>query len=382
MTISYDRLSRPLCGVLALAICLSGSTFAADEESPWFRGARSVHAWHPGPEAEWVYGEIKVDESVPGSYFSVIGFKCGYFGIQELLDGRKVAIFSVWDPGDPFDFGARPDSVAEHLRTKNLYAGEGVAIKRFGGEGTGGQSMMPFDWKIGETYRFAVHARKDGDHRAAFTGYIWRNGSWFKMATFSTLLAKGDPAVKEVYSFVEDFRRQPESRRQVRRASFVNFFAKPLGGAWAAVAKGRFTGDNNPILSVDAEVVPNGFVLTTGGETVNSHVKLYSNMETTVGPRPAECLELDLLGAGEMPVGKQVLFKSNDAIEGVKSAIYRIPALCTAPNGDLVVVCDARRFNGGDLNAFQPINIVCRRSTDGGRTWTEGASTWNWPWTV
>ena len=228
MTSTHDRISRPLCGVLALAICLSGAT-AVSEESPWHRGARSVHAWHHAPDAEWVYGEAKVEESVPGSYFAVIGFNCGYFGIQELLDGSKVAIFSIWDPGDPFDFGAKADSVEEHLRTKNLYAGEGVMIKRFGGEGTGGQSMMPFDWKIGDVCRFAIHAQRDGDHRVAYTGYLWRDGDWFKMATFSTLQSKGDPAIKGVYSFVEDFRRTPESRAKVRRADFLNFFVKPAG---------------------------------------------------------------------------------------------------------------------------------------------------------
>ena len=62
-------------------------------------------------------------------------------------------------------------------------------------------------------------------------------------------------------------------------------------------------------------------------------------------------------------------------------AVYRIPALCTAPNGDLVAVCDARKDNIGALNAFQSINIVCRRSSDGGKTWTPSEPTWKWPWT-
>jgi len=74
---------------------------------------------------------------------------------------------------------------------------------------------------------------------------------------------------------------------------------------------------------------------------------------------------------------KTVLWKGGDG--GI--AVYRIPALCTAPNGDLVAVCDARRDNGGDLNAFQPIHIVCRRSSDGGKTWTPSVPTWTWPWT-
>ena len=368
--------ARPLSCMLVFALCAAGAAFAEEAVNRFHVGARSVHAWHHAPDAEWIYGEATIEKSTPGSYFCVVGFSCGYFGIQELTDGSKVAIFSIWDPGDPFDFGAKADSVDEKIRTKNLYAGAGVTIRRFGGEGTGGQSMMPFDWKIGETYRFAVNVRKDGDHRAAFTGYLWRDGAWFKMATFSTLQTKGMPAIRRVYSFVEDFRRTPESRKQVRRASFVNFFAKPAGGEWAASDDGRFTADKNPILTVDAEVVENGFALITGGDTANDHVKLFSNMKTKVGPRPAACRALDAYENG-----KVVLFKSGDVIEGVKSAVYRIPALCTAPNGDLVAVCDARRLNGGDLNAFQPINIVCRRSTDGGATWTDGASTWNWPWT-
>lgn len=372
MTHRLERQALTACSALAVAFgaitsCAVGAPFVA---------ARSVHAWHPAPAAEWAYGEVSVERSVPGSYFCVIGFSCGYCGVQELVDGRKVAIFSVWDPGDPFDFGARPDEVDEKIRTKNLYAGEGVKVERFGGEGTGGKSMMPFDWKVGETCRFAVHVRKDGDHRAAFTGYIYRNGAWFRIATFSTLQTKGDPAIKGIYSFVEDFRRTDESVRQVRRASFLNFFSRQRGGEWAGIEAGRFTGDSNEaVTTVDAEVVENGFVLTTGGDTANAHIKLSSDMKTTVGPVPAACRELDELADDPL-----VLFRGGDEVEGVKSAVYRIPAICTAPNGDLIAVCDARRDNGGDLNAFQSINIVCRRSTDGGRTWTPPAFTWKWPW--
>ncbi|MBP5511422.1 MAG: exo-alpha-sialidase [Kiritimatiellae bacterium] len=75
--------------------------------------------------------------------------------------------------------------------------------------------------------------------------------------------------------------------------------------------------------------------------------------------------------------GKTVLWKGGDG--GV--AVYRIPALCTAPNGDLVAVCDARRSHAGDLNSCQQINISVRRSPDGGRTWTAPCDTWTWTWT-
>ena len=274
------------------ALCIAGVAQAA--EVPVFTAARSVHMWHPAPAAEWVYGEVSVEKSVPGSYFMAIGFSTGYCGIQELFDGSKIAIFSVWDPGDPMDFSAKADSVDEKIRTKVAFAGEGVRIERFGGEGTGGKSTLPFDWKVGETYRFAVNVAKDGDRRTAYTGYVFRDGAWFKIATFSTLAAKGEASVSNVYSFVEDFRRNAKSAGQVRRATFRNFFCKgkAAGAEWKAMEAGRFTADNNPRTAIDAEAVENGFALTTGGDTKNTHIKVQSDAFSKVGPCPEQCLML------------------------------------------------------------------------------------------
>ena len=73
---------------------------------------------------------------------------------------------------------------------------------------------------------------------------------------------------------------------------------------------------------------------------------------------------------------RQTLWRAGD--NGVKS--YRIPALATAPNGDLIAACDARKWHGGDLNTLTPINISLRRSHDGGRTWTSPVDSKTWPW--
>ncbi|MEG2156766.1 MAG: alpha-L-fucosidase [Bacteroidaceae bacterium] len=51
-------------------------------------------------------------------------------------------------------------------------------------------------------------------------------------------------------------------------------------------------------------------------------------------------------------------------------ACYRIPAIVTAPNGDLVAAIDERVPNGHDLNTNKDINIVIRRSSDNGKTWS------------
>ena len=50
------------------------------------------------------------------------------------------------------------------------------------------------------------------------------------------------------------------------------------------------------------------------------------------------------------------------------SANWRIPALCALSDGSLLAVNDKRKFNEGDLP--QDIDIVARRSTDNGRTWS------------
>lgn len=50
---------------------------------------------------------------------------------------------------------------------------------------------------------------------------------------------------------------------------------------------------------------------------------------------------------------------------------YRIPALLTAQNGDLIAAIDQRVENCGDLRSNRDINIVIRRSHDNGETWTD-----------
>ena len=52
-------------------------------------------------------------------------------------------------------------------------------------------------------------------------------------------------------------------------------------------------------------------------------------------------------------------------------ACYRIPSLITAPNGDLIAAIDERVPSCADLRGSKDINIVLRRSTDTGKTWSE-----------
>ena len=67
----------------------------------------------------------------------------------------------------------------------------------------------------------------------------------------------------------------------------------------------------------------------------------------------------------EMPI--PVSLFSSDVESGI--ACYRIPALTTAPNGDLIAAIDERVQSCGDIKINKDINIVIRRSSDNGQTW-------------
>lgn len=65
-----------------------------------------------------------------------------------------------------------------------------------------------------------------------------------------------------------------------------------------------------------------------------------------------------------------VLFRKGD--NGVHT--YRIPALVQANDGSIVVFAEARRNSGSDTG---DIDLVARRSTDGGKTWSDIVTVWD-----
>ncbi|MCD6597141.1 MAG: exo-alpha-sialidase, partial [Bacteroidales bacterium] len=67
-------------------------------------------------------------------------------------------------------------------------------------------------------------------------------------------------------------------------------------------------------------------------------------------------------------IGYQDLFNKKTR-KGV--SCFRIPALVTATNGDLIAAIDERVPSCGDLKWSKDINIVMRRSMDNGKTWSE-----------
>ncbi len=74
--------------------------------------------------------------------------------------------------------------------------------------------------------------------------------------------------------------------------------------------------------------------------------------------------------AGAEPPAPTVVFQRGDG----PYHTYRIPSVIAAANGDLIALCEGRTSSASDAG---DIDLVCRRSTDGGRTWGPLAVVWD-----
>lgn len=270
-----------ILAALSISFCAASSVQA--DASLENKACRSVHLGYPAPEGVAFYTEMKIEQSYPGTYFMAAGFSAGYYGMQELYNGKKLLIFSVWDPGDQND----PNMVKEEDRVKLIYKDEAVRVGRFGNEGTGGQSFLDYDWKLGETYRFCVSAIPNGK-RTEYSSwfYLPEEKAWKKLVTFSTIT--GGKYMGGYYSFVEDFLRNGESAKQMRRAYYGNGWVKDKAGQWHAVTRARFTGDSNPVMNINSGIKDGWFYLQTGGDTKNTDNALWNYMNRT--PEEVESL--------------------------------------------------------------------------------------------
>lgn len=263
-----DRRFPVLVGCVALSL---GATILRADERLEGKACRSVHLRYPAAEGVAFYNEVTVKQSAPGTYFCACGWNKGYFGIQEQGDGKKVIIFSVWDSNQN-----DPKAVGEDKRVKLLHKDEKVRIGRFGGEGTGGQSFLDYDWKVGDMYRFLVTAKINDEH-TEYAGFFRgpTEKDWKHLVTFSTIT--GGKKLGGYYSFVEDFKRDRVSTTKVRKARFGNTWVK-TDDKWQAIRNARFTADRNPATNIHAGVKGDQFFLATGGDTKNADAKLNESM--------------------------------------------------------------------------------------------------------
>jgi hypothetical protein len=212
----------------------------------WGRRGPSVHLGYVMPDkvnVEWFYNEVTVPKGsdVLGSYFMADGFAEGYFGMQVNSPTERHILFSVWSPFKTDNPGQIPDDQKIIMLKKgpNVHTGE------FGNEGSGGQSYMLYNWKAGNTYKFLLHAKPDGNNHTVYTTWFFAPelGKWQLIASFSR--PQTATYLKHLHSFLENF--EPEQGTITRKVLFTNQWIADENGKWMELNKAHFTIDNTGI---------------------------------------------------------------------------------------------------------------------------------------
>ena len=206
------------------------------------RNAASVHLNYPlerAEEVEWFYGEVRALTDPIHSYYEVLGFHRGYFGIQVNSPTERRIIFSVWDAGGEKNDRGR---VADENRVKLLAKGDGVVAGDFGNEGTGGHSHLVYPWKTGENYKLLLAARIDAD-ATIYSAYFFfpERNDWGLIASFRAPRDAKHP--HGLYAFNENFGGSNGDARRV--CEFSNAWVRHSDGTWRELLEAKFTHDGH-----------------------------------------------------------------------------------------------------------------------------------------
>ena len=236
-------------------------------------GSPSVHVtWSaPGnPEVQqqgisWFYNEVIVKQSAQSTYFMTNGFRGGYMGIQDR--SPKWVIFSVWDKTSTEEDPNAPPDELSHV----IASGEGVTVRRFGGEGTGTQSFLPYDWKVGSTYQSMVNVKPapGEDDKVIFTGWfrIPEENIWRLMASIKVRPKVTSKKLEGTHSFLEDW----VGNGQRRVGEWGPAWIRSDSGPWVQATHGKGTtteqdaNNRNIFLSEDKRRIG----MTTGGPALS-----------------------------------------------------------------------------------------------------------------
>ncbi len=157
-----------------------------------------------------------------------------YCGFQEIYDGSRVAICSVWDT-HVTDRQGRTSTI----RAEVVHAADPIKAGSFDGEGVGAQCLVRYNWEPCNTYRLLLQLRKSeetGTQHLSMWVLDMDSMSW-------TLLIEYDLKVPDAYmhdtcAFLENY--LPEYAGDVRTMELSNFRALSLDGRWVGTREAVF----------------------------------------------------------------------------------------------------------------------------------------------
>ena len=167
------------------------------------------------------------------------GFHRGYFGMQVNSPTERRIIFSVWDAASGQNAKNR-STVEKENQTQLVAKGEGVTASVFGNEGTGGHSHLVYPWKKGQTQRFLLTAKPEGE-ATIYTGFWYHpdRKQWMLIASFRA--PKDGHWLGGLYSFSENF--GGSNGHLQRKALFGPQWIRLEDGTWQELTRATFSHD-------------------------------------------------------------------------------------------------------------------------------------------
>ncbi len=165
-----------------------------------------------------------------------------------------------------------------------------------------------------------------------------------------------------------------QAERWTRKKPFSFTVSAKIDDKWKEIQKLdnfiQVGGYNKVGVEFPAESTVKGvkFTCTSAGGVLIDDLELLEGKPTDIATPPKVATEQirNIVKSEDLFVSTKEKFSKTG-----KTHTFRIPAIITAANGDLIAVCDARRENGADLIWVRDIDIAIRRSTDNGKTWTD-----------
>lgn len=206
------------------------------------RRGPSIHLKYQLPcdkNISYFYNEIIVPdgEDAIGAYFCAAGFNGGYFGIQVNSTTERRVLFSIWSPYKTDD----PACIPDEYKVRLIRKGDAVYVGEFGNEGSGGQSILRYNWKSETKYKFLINATPSSNNHTQFTAWFWtpEKNHWMLIASFVRPMES--LFLRNIYSFSENF--IPETGHICRTARFGNQWIRDCHENWHEITTAELTGD-------------------------------------------------------------------------------------------------------------------------------------------
>ena len=188
-----------------------------DAMSFWFdpdlKPGETFLSYSAKKQYRYIYKEAIILDSTNSTYFMITGangypdYPDFYGGVQQLYNGKRVAIFSAWDLGiSNCEYFSCKSEDAEQKNRISLWAkGARTSSQRGGGEGTFMQSFISdLDWKIGQKISWLVSLEPAGNESLLSVAIKLDGQPWEFFASY-VIPARFKNGLPGGYGFIEDY---------------------------------------------------------------------------------------------------------------------------------------------------------------------------------